>query len=84
MNSDHADDGIVLRFADIEELPELQDLTPDPDEVEEMVTEQLVHTALFAGLFRENAARSLLLPRRRPAQRTPLWSHRTVFARSCS
>ncbi len=72
----YTDDGIVLRFADIDELPELDTLLPDPDEVEELVTDQLSHTALFAGLFRENAVRSLLLPRRRPDQRNPLWAQR--------
>jgi ATP-dependent Lhr-like helicase len=72
----YTDDGIVLRFADIEELPELESLLPDPDEVEELVTDQLAQTALFAGLFRENAVRSLLLPRRRPDQRNPLWAQR--------
>src|SRR6266540_2997487 len=30
----------------------------------------------FAARFRENAARALLLPRRRPGQRTPLWQLR--------
>ena len=33
-------------------------------------------SALFASRFRENAARALLLPRRRPGQRTPLWQMR--------
>ena len=37
---------------------------------------QLPGSALFAGRFRENAARALLLPRRRPGQRTPLWQQR--------
>ena len=72
----YTDDGIVLRFADTEDLPALTALLPDPDEVEELVTEQLGHTALFAGLFRENAARALLLPRRRLDQRSPLWAQR--------
>ena len=72
----YTDDGIVLRFADTEDLPTLDTLLPDPDELQEQVTEQLAHTAMFAGLFRENAARSLLLPRRRPEQRTPLWAQR--------
>ena len=72
----YTDDGIVLRFADVDELPDLATLLPDPDEVEELVTDQLAHTALFAGLFRENAVRSLLLPRRRPEQRNPLWAQR--------
>jgi ATP-dependent Lhr-like helicase len=72
----YSDDGIVLRFADVDELPETDDLLPDPDEIEELVTDQLAHTAMFAGLFRENAARALLLPRRRANQRTPLWAQR--------
>ncbi|MGR8922064.1 MAG: Lhr family ATP-dependent helicase, partial [Gammaproteobacteria bacterium] len=72
----YTDDGIVLRFADVDELPSIDTLLPDPDEVEELVTDQLAHTAMFAGLFRENAARALLLPRRRVDQRTPLWAQR--------
>src|SRR5919199_1774669 len=31
---------------------------------------------MFGGGFRENAARALLIPRRRPDQRTPLWQQR--------
>ncbi|MFV2064656.1 MAG: DEAD/DEAH box helicase, partial [Chloroflexota bacterium] len=46
------------------------------DEVEELVTEAIGGSALFASRFRENAARALLLPRRRPGQRTPLWQMR--------
>ena len=72
----YTDDGIVLRFADVEELPQLDALIPDPDDVEELVTDQLAGTSLFAGLFRENAVRSLLLRRRRPGQRAPLWAQR--------
>ena len=37
-----------------------------PDEVQALVVRQLGATALFAAKFRENAARALLLPRRRP------------------
>jgi ATP-dependent Lhr-like helicase len=72
----YTDDGIVLRFADVDELPDPTALIPDPDEIEDLVTEQLADTALFAGLFRENAVRSLLMPRRRPTQRNPLWAQR--------
>ena len=72
----YTDDGIVLRFADAEELPPLDSLLPDPDTVEELIMEQLAGTSLFAGLFRENAVRSLLLRRRRPGQRAPLWAQR--------
>ena len=69
-------DGIVLRLADVEELPELAALLPDPNEVEALVNEQLASSSLFAGLFRENAVRALLLPRWRPGARTPLWAQR--------
>ena len=51
-------------------------LFPDPDELEDLVVGQLATSALFASRFRENAARALLLPRRRPGTRTPLWQQR--------
>jgi ATP-dependent Lhr-like helicase len=44
--------------------------------VQALVMRQLGATALFAGKFRENAARSLLLPKRRPGMRAPLWQQR--------
>lgn len=72
----YTDDGIVLRLADGEDLPDAQLLVPDPEGVEEQVTEQLADTPLFAGLFRENASRALLMPRRRAQGRTPLWAQR--------
>ena len=71
-----SDDGLVLRFADTEQPPPLDVLLPDPEELDTLLTEQLADTALFAGLFRENAARALLLPRRRPDRRNPLWAQR--------
>jgi ATP-dependent Lhr-like helicase len=71
-----SDDGIVLRFADTDALPDAAALTPDPGDVPEAVLEQLTRSALFAAHFRENAARALLLPRRRPGARTPLWAQR--------
>ncbi len=72
----YTDDGIALRFADGDELPDLAELFPDADEIEELVVAELARSARFAGVFRENAARALLLPRRRPGQRTPLWTQR--------
>jgi len=72
----YTDEGIVLRFADVDELPGADTLLPDPDDVADLVTDQLAGTSLFAGLFRENAVRSLLLRRRRPGQRSPLWAQR--------
>ncbi|MCZ7681393.1 MAG: hypothetical protein M5U28_22420 [Sandaracinaceae bacterium] len=41
---------------------------------------ELASTSLFAARFRENAGRALLLPRRRPGQRTPLWAQRRKSA----
>ena len=76
----HGDDGIVFRFVDTDEPPEDAFFLPDPDEVERLVTERLSSTSLFASHFRENAARALLLPRRRPGQRTPLWAQRRKSA----
>ena len=70
------DDGIALHLPDVESPPQLDDLLLDPEEVGELVNSQLPGSALFAARFRENAARSLLLPRRRPGQRTPLWQQR--------
>ncbi|MEQ1506293.1 MAG: crosslink repair DNA glycosylase YcaQ family protein, partial [Myxococcota bacterium] len=70
------DDGLSLRFADAEELPPLSELYIDPDELEDLVVEQLGKSALFAARFRENAARSLLMPRKSIKGRVPLWAQR--------
>ena len=70
------DDGFVVRFPDVEEPPDVRLLLPDPDEVQALVVRRLGGTALFAAKFRENAARSLLLPKRRPGMRAPLWQQR--------
>lgn len=47
-----------------------------PDEVEDVVTAEVGSSALFAARFRECAARALLLPRRDPGRRAPLWQQR--------
>jgi ATP-dependent Lhr-like helicase len=70
------DDGIVVRLPDRERPPDSGQLLPDPDEVEDLVLRELGGSALFAAHFREAASRALLLPRRRPGQRTPLWMQR--------
>ncbi len=70
------DDGIALRLPDSGRVPKLAFLVPRADEAENLITEQLAGSALFATHFRENAARALLLPRQRPGQRTPLWLQR--------
>jgi ATP-dependent Lhr-like helicase len=48
----------------------------EPHEVEDAVTGELGHSALFGARFRENAARALLIPRAYPGRRTPLWQQR--------
>ena len=71
-----SDDGIAFRFADSDEPPGADDLLLEPEDVEALLVEHLVDTALFAARFREAAGRALLLPRRRPGERTPLWLQR--------
>ncbi len=71
-----SDDGIVLTLADGDDPPDAASLVPDPEEIEERIIAELARSALFASQFRENAARALLLPRRRPGQRTPLFAQR--------
>jgi ATP-dependent Lhr-like helicase len=70
------DDGIALHLPEVEAPPVLDEMILDPEEVQSLVSAQLPGSSLFAARFRENAARSLLLPRRRPGQRTPLWQQR--------
>ena len=71
-----SDDGIILRLGEAFEDVPVDELCPSPDEIEELLTSELPSTAMFASLFREAAARALLLPRRRPDKRTPLWQQR--------
>lgn len=70
------DDGIALHLPDSGQPPDLSLLLPSPGELRELVIEELAGSAMFASHFRENAARALLLPRRRPGKRTPLWLQR--------
>jgi ATP-dependent Lhr-like helicase len=71
-----SDDGIALHFPDADAPPALADLLIEPQELEELVVQEVGSTALFGSRFRENASRALLIPRRRPGQRTPLWQQR--------
>ena len=71
-----SDDGIVVRLPEADEAPPVESMLLDPDEVDELVTTEVGSSAIFAARFRENAARALLLPRRRPGSRTPLWQQR--------
>jgi len=74
----HADDGIVLRLPDIEGGAVLgaEDVVLDPELVDDILRTEVSSSALFAARFRECAARSLLLPRRDPRRRQPLWQQR--------
>ncbi|MEP6625368.1 MAG: DEAD/DEAH box helicase, partial [Acidimicrobiia bacterium] len=71
-----SDDGIVLRLPDAVEHFPIEDLALDPDAVEDLVVDALPGSSLFGARFREAAARALLLPKRRPGERTPLWQQR--------
>lgn len=70
------DDGLVFRLPESDDPPPLEWLFPSADDIEDMVTSQLNTSAVFASHFRENAARALLLPKRHPGKRTPLWLQR--------
>ncbi len=76
-----SDDGIIVRLPDT--LPDSGTAPPgadlfvfDADEIEPIVTAEVGGSALFASRFRECAARALLLPRRHPGKRSPLWHQR--------
>lgn len=76
-----SDDGIVVRLPDT--VPDSGDAVPgaelfvfDADEIDPIVTAEVGGSALFAARFRECAARALLLPRRHPGRRAPLWQQR--------
>lgn len=76
----HADDGIVLRIPDTDDESVFEQVHEafliDPDEVATLLTTAIGGSALFASRFRECAARALLLPRRDPKRRAPLWQQR--------
>jgi ATP-dependent Lhr-like helicase len=86
----HSDDGIVVRLPDAvdsdgaEVVAGAEDVLLDPEEVEQIVVAEVGGSALFAARFRECAARSLLLPRRDPRRRTPLWQQRQRAAQLLS
>ncbi|SDP53313.1 ATP-dependent helicase Lhr and Lhr-like helicase [Actinopolyspora xinjiangensis] len=77
-----SDEGIVLRVSDAlddsgaEVAPGAEDVVIPPEEVEQLVTDSISGSALFAARFRECASRALLLPRRDPRHRAPLWQQR--------
>jgi ATP-dependent helicase Lhr and Lhr-like helicase len=71
-----SDDGIAFHLPDADAPPDTQLLLPSAEELDELVLAEVGQTALFGARFRENAARALLIPRRRPGERTPLWQQR--------
>lgn len=72
-----SDDGIVARFPASEGvLPGADLFMFDADQLTREVTESVGQSALFAARFRECASRALLLPRRNPGKRSPLWQQR--------
>ena len=76
-----SDDGIIVRVPDAESEPPGAELFVfEPDELEQIVTDEVGGSALFASRFRECAARALLLPRLNPNKRSPLWQQRQKSA----
>ena len=69
------DDGFMVRFPRGDEEPPIDLITslPADEELDELLLRELQISPLFGACFRENAARALLLPRRGPERRTPLW-----------
>jgi ATP-dependent Lhr-like helicase len=72
-----ADDGILVRLPDTDADPPGAELFVfEAAELEQLVTDEVGGSALFAARFRECAARALLLPRYNPGKRSPLWQQR--------
>ncbi|WP_313422556.1 ATP-dependent helicase [Stenotrophomonas rhizophila] len=72
-----SDDGIIARIPDTAgRLPGADLFLFDPEQVRREVARAVGTSALFAARFRECAARALLLPRRSPGRRSPLWQQR--------
>ena len=77
-----SNDGIVIRFADVEgEPPGAELFVFDPAEMAEIVQQEVSGSALFAARFRECAGRALLLGAGSPHKRAPLWQQRHRAAR---
>ncbi|MEA2453173.1 MAG: ATP-dependent helicase Lhr and Lhr-like helicase [Actinomycetota bacterium] len=76
----YTDDGIVIRIPEADEAPLAEAVLIDPEEIEDLVVQEVGHSALFASRFRECAARALLLPKRNPGKRQPLWQQRQKSA----
>lgn len=78
----HNDDGIILHLPDTGDTEadrspmDAASIAFGKDEIGQLVTEAVGGSSLFASRFREAAARALLLPRRQPGKRQPLWQQR--------
>jgi ATP-dependent Lhr-like helicase len=72
----YSDDGIIVHLPDADTPPSADLVLIEPDELEDLVVGELGSSALFGARFRENAGRSLLIPRAYPGRRTPLWQQR--------
>ncbi len=72
------DDGFMLRLPGRESPVPIDLITqlPGDEELDELLLRELQVSPIFGVLFRESAARALLLPRRGPDRRTPLWLQR--------
>jgi len=76
-NAMAGDDGIIVRIPATDGEPPTADIFWfEPEDLRDQLRQHVGGSALFAAHFRENAARALLLPRRDPAKRTPLWQQR--------
>ena len=72
-----SDDGIVARIPETTgRVPGAELFLFEPERLRRLITEAVGGTALFAARFRECASRALLLPRRAPGRRSPLWQQR--------
>ena len=71
-----SDDGMIFRVPASDEPPPSEWFLPPAADVESRVSHALDGTSLFAARFREAAGRALLLPRRHPTRRQPLWAQR--------
>ncbi|HWR16602.1 MAG TPA: DEAD/DEAH box helicase [Terriglobales bacterium] len=71
-----SDDGFVIRLPETDEPVDSEYLLPTVAEFRDLVLRQLGSTSLFAARFREAAGRALLLPKRKPGSRAPLWQQR--------
>ena len=76
----HSDDGIVVRLPDTDEPPPSSLAVFEPEDIEPVVQAEVGASALFASRFRECASRALLLPKRNPGRRSPLWQQRQKSA----